>query len=448
MAREKRRGGPPRRSKRRRDLRPSIDDAVGHFSAGRFQDAREICQAIVQRDANVPQAWHLLGLIARESEQSDLAVETLRRAIQADPAYLLAYNDLGNLLQERGQFEQAIQAFQSLVVLSPQDSVALSNLGVAFKENQQYDHAIESLQKSCRLDPEFIKAWLNLGYAAMKAERWALATESFEKVLELDPERVEALDVLAHLFRVQRQPKNALAIYRRWLQLEPENPIATHMIRAMTSSEIPQRAPDEYVRAEFDSFADTFEEKLGVLNYQAPQHVANILKQRASDCLGNLDVLDAGCGTGLAADFLRPLAKQLIGVDLSDGMLAKARTRDVYDQLFNEELCLFLSTRRGQFDLVVSIDTLNYFGDLKDVFAHTAASLRTGGRFVFTLEHDVLENQEPFRILPSGRYAHRRDHVDAMLVAAGFHLHEFQEVILREESNQPVQGLLIWCEMS
>lgn len=47
----------------------------------------------------------------------------------------------------------------------------------------------------------------------------------------------------------------------------------------------------------------------------------------------HLDILDAGCGTGLCADVLRPYAKSLVGVDLSPQMLALAAKQQIYDQL-------------------------------------------------------------------------------------------------------------------
>ena len=37
------------------------------------------------------------------------------------------------------------------------------------------------------------------------------------------------------------------------------------------------------------------------------------------------DVLDIGCGTGLCGPLLRPIAVSLCGVDLSAGMIEKAR---------------------------------------------------------------------------------------------------------------------------
>ena len=41
-----------------------------------------------------------------------------------------------------------------------------------------------------------------------------------------------------------------------------------------------------------------------------------------------LDILDAGCGTGLCGPLLAPYARRLVGVDLSDGMLKHAREKN------------------------------------------------------------------------------------------------------------------------
>ena len=51
-----------------------------------------------------------------------------------------------------------------------------------------------------------------------------------------------------------------------------------------------------------------------------------------------LDVLDAGCGTGLCGPLLAPYARRLIGVDLSEGMLALAKEKHVYDALIKRRV--------------------------------------------------------------------------------------------------------------
>ena len=100
----------------------------------------------------------------------------------------------------------------------------------------------------------------------------------------------------------------------------------------------------------------------------------------------SLDVLDAGCGTGLCGPLIAPYARRLVGVDLSARMLAQARARNVYDELFKGELTAYLRDSAGAFDVIVSADTLVYFGPLEDVVAAAADALRPGGRLIFTVE--------------------------------------------------------------
>src|SRR4029450_12104702 len=116
-----------------------------------------------------------------------------------------------------------------------------------------------------------------------------------------------------------------------------------------------------------------------------------------------LPIRDAGCGTGLCAPFLSPYAQALVGVDLSANMLEKARVRGLYTQLVKGELVQFLRTQAPQ-DIVVSADTLCYFGRLEEAIQAMHGALRPGGHAVFTLEAHEAEGE--YRLNPHGRYSH------------------------------------------
>ena len=104
------------------------------------------------------------------------------------------------------------------------------------------------------------------------------------------------------------------------------------------------------------------------------------------DVSERFDVLDAGCGTGLCGPLLAPYARRLVGVDLSTGMLKQAEAKNVYDQLYKVELTAYLRDCPGEFDVIVSADTLVYFGPLESVARAAAGALRPGGRLIFTVE--------------------------------------------------------------
>jgi predicted TPR repeat methyltransferase len=157
---------------------------------------------------------------------------------------------------------------------------------------------------------------------------------------------------------------------------------------------------------------------------------------------GGLDILDAGCGTGLCGPLLRPLAARLIGVDLSPAMLTRARERAVYDELVQAELTTWLRQHAGAFDVIAAADVLVYFGDLRAWMAAAAASLHPGGRLVFTTERSEAEPRG-FRLHPHGRYSHTQDYVEQTLLAAGLLPLLCERVQLRLEGGEPVAGTLV-----
>ena len=124
-------------------------------------------------------------------------------------------------------------------------------------------------------------------------------------------------------------------------------------------------------------------------------------------------------------------------------MIDKAKGRGVYDELVTAELLAYLSSAPEAFDVVVSADTLCYFGDLAPVAAAARRSLRPWGWLVLTLEAAESEPTTGYRIQPHGRYNHGPAYVRRTLAAAGLRLVAIEESALRNEGAQPVAGLII-----
>ena len=134
-----------------------------------------------------------------------------------------------------------------------------------------------------------------------------------------------------------------------------------------------------------------------------------------------LDVLDAGCGTGWCGPLVRPYARRLTGVDLSPAMVQRAEDRQVYDELVVAELTEYFRGAAGRFDLIISADTLVYFGDLKEVLSAAADALRPGGFLVFTVERagDDCPSVSGFHLQHHGRYCHAEEYIRTALRDAG-----------------------------
>jgi len=107
------------------------------------------------------------------------------------------------------------------------------------------------------------------------------------------------------------------------------------------------------------------------------------------------------------------------------------------------ELIAYLQDHRDAFDVVVSADTLCYFGALEGVAGAARAALRPGGQLVFTVEALPEDDGASHRLLPHGRYAHARPYLRAVLDGAGFVRQRIGADVLRSEGGLPVHGWLV-----
>jgi predicted TPR repeat methyltransferase len=278
---------------------------------------------------------------------------------------------------------------------------------------------------------------------AQNVEHIEQSIACFREAYRLDPRNLRALEGLGISLYTLGRHDEAREVYRDWLEREPHNPIPRHMLAATGGAETPPRADEAYVRNVFDSFADSFDEQLlKNLDYRAPEVLAEALGKVLPAADGSLDVLDAGCGTGLCAPLLRPHARTLVGVDLSGGMIEKARARGGYDELVVAELTAYLQAHPSAYDVVISADTLIYFGDLAPVLQAAHGALRQGGWLAFTLE--VLEGEgDRYALSSSGRYQHTRDHTQAVVESAGFDRVTIGTDMLRKEHGKIVSGWVV-----
>lgn len=270
---------------------------------------------------------------------------------------------------------------------------------------------------------------LNEGLATQLAKQ--------EQALRDHPESVALLHAVARLqVRLDRRA-DALLTYRRLLAVEPDQAEARHMV-AVLSGRAPDQPDAAYVERLFDSFADSFDDKLTTwLEYKAPQHVAAAARvalqgRRAARAI------DLGCGTGLLGPEVTGLCGRLDGVDLSARMLEKAKGRG-YDELIAGEIVATLQPRTGLYDLAFAADVLSYFGDLRPVFTAVHHSLHDGGIFVATVEKGAGAR---YQAAKTGRYQHGEAYLRKRATEAGFALLSLDEIVLRREENQDVRGLV------
>jgi predicted TPR repeat methyltransferase len=252
------------------------------------------------------------------------------------------------------------------------------------------------------------------------------------------------LETFGHSLQRLGRLAEAAEVYRRWIDYDPENPRPRHHLAACTQEGIPSRASDDYVRQVFDRFSLSFDKCLAELEYAAPRLVVDAAAAELQDRDLYDVALDAGCGTGLCGPGLKPLARRLVGVDLSPGMLEKARKRECYDEIVQAELTEFLSSSVREYDLIVAADVLEYFGELGPVLCAAAGALQPAGCLVFTVEKgDTEAGLQGYSLQQNGRYCHTDDYLKHILNEARLHVRCCRDVFLRHEGHDEVRGWLV-----
>lgn len=418
--------------------------AIRFHQEGNLDEAERIYRQILRASTKQPDALNFLGILTHQTGRSEESIALIKQAIQLNPHYSDAHNNLGNVFKELGRLDEAEASYNTCLKLTPDDANALSNLGTVFKEQKRYPEAVASYERAIKINPQHADAFHNLGNALKKLCKIEEAVVAYSQAIALRPYDAGAYKSLGRMLYSERRHAEAISVFEQWLKFAPDNPIALHMHAACSGKEIPGRASDAYVAETFDTFAGSFDEVLERLEYRAPDLVFAAVYNLKNGATAKLTILDAGCGTGLCGPLLRPYARQLVGVDLSPGMVEKAKGRNLYDQLHIAELTHFTAAHAKCYDLIISADTLCYFGTLEPVCQAAYGALRDGGHLIFTLESIVDPMpDERFRLNPHGRYSHCRSYVEQVLQTARLELTSITIEILRKEAGEPVEGMVV-----
>lgn len=424
-----------------------LQQAMRAHQTDQLDEAERLYREVLELRVAQPDALHYLGVLCHQRGRSDEAVELIRTALQITPKHPDAHNNLGNIHKECGRLREAEACYRKALECAPRHHHALSNLAVVLEAQEHPQQAFEAYEQLLALAPNFAQGHYLLGTFlrnnAQGLEHIEQSVECFRRAYALEPRFVQALEAQSVSLYVLDRREEARQVYLDWIAREPDNPIPRHMLAASGGAEAPSRAGDAYVRDIFDRFADSFDEQLlHNLEYRAPQVLVDALAQVLPPTAAELDVLDAGCGTGLCAPLLRPWARHLAGVDLSGGMVEKARQRGGYDALAVAELTAYLQSQHAAWDVLVSADTLVYFGELGPVLDAAHAALRAGGWLAFSLEAEDGE-ADHVTLTASGRYRHSRSHAMNALAQAGFVDASISEDSLRKEFGQPVRSWVV-----
>lgn len=161
--------------------RASLLLATGSVEAA----ARDIEQAL-ELARNDSDALALQTIIAVANNDTDKALATGRRAVQASPQSATAQIALSYARQAAFDLEGARESLETAVSLDASDALAWARLAEIRSSQGYLDEALEAAQKAVELEPNLSRTQTVLGYAYLTRVQTREAREAFQKAIELD----------------------------------------------------------------------------------------------------------------------------------------------------------------------------------------------------------------------------------------------------------------------
>ncbi|MPM48483.1 Ubiquinone biosynthesis O-methyltransferase [bioreactor metagenome] len=422
-------------------IRKLLETATQQIEKNELREAAETLNQAQKLWPNDARVFMLAGLMAEKSGNIPAAFDALRRSVALDPMWTPGELQLALLYGRRGMYDKAIMHAEHLAKREPNNALVLGHLVDFAHESGNMNLAISELRRGLTYMPKDVQMRRLLANDLQVTGQRAEALEIWSSLLEDNPK-----DEVALLGRVTTlieggKPSAAISDTTTLLELSPGNSIFAYY-SAIAHGVTPEHQPPELNRLMFNAMAATYDQTMvRGLRYQLPKIVAEkIIKRFPTKALS---VLDLGCGTGLLGVCLGRLDGFLIGVDISTKMIEQAGRHGVYDRFHTVNLLDALrETPAEVYEVITALDVFIYTGDLKATVPNAHRILMPAGDLYFSCE--IAPEDGPDLVLqPNGRYAHKRSHVLALCKEAGFEDVQMEDLVLRYEAGEPVNGYLV-----
>lgn len=414
---------------------------------GRNADAALEYQAVIDHAPQHATAWIALAFVLAAQDRFKEAEQTAQRALELAPNAAEAYVALGSVHLAKKELAEAARLFSEALKRNPNSVTALVNLGFAHKSAGRLSEAKTFLQRALTLQPQLPEAHYSLGLIFLQEIRMDDAESALNRTLELNPRHADAFEQLGALLRHRDKRKEALELYQRFAKVYPEHQDVKFFLPMLESGKDPGRIPVELLAGRYRNaeVASSFDEGMTKqLDYALPVTVEKHMVRLLGDKAATMDALDLGCGTGLYGRVVKRWTRRLVGVDLAVEMLEEARRKGVYDELVCGELIETLDATDEQYDLVIAMDVLVFFGDLAQIFERVKKILRPQGLFIFDLEK--ADEAYRWQLHIAGNYLHARRYITELAESNGFTEALCEEVEIRNEGSLRIKGHLVFFQ--
>ncbi|AKZ63026.1 hypothetical protein F506_10405 [Herbaspirillum hiltneri N3] len=207
--------------------------ATSVLKQDRIDDSIALYDEAIKLNTDNKDARIGLANALHEKNDPDASIAYFEDAVKRNPDAPGPLSHLGKALIDAKQYKEAIEVLLKALQLQINFAPAHTNLGIAFQEMGMLKDALECHKTSLLLDPTDIYAQNKIADTYIKQKDYDKAHEHYQRVIELAPKDPNSYAKLASsLFSTQDRYEDAMALFRKALEVDPKHPLTLNNIGA------------------------------------------------------------------------------------------------------------------------------------------------------------------------------------------------------------------------
>lgn len=180
--------------------------------------------------------FYNLALVQAKSGTSEPAILNLKKAVELGYQNPILELYVARLYEDLNKPEEAFSALKSAYKKAPGNLEIIRTYADYLITRKDYIDAIslmEQLYATSSRSADRLHALYNLSFAYFQLQDWDKAEQQLEKLRQIEPNHEEGINLLGNVFRQRGENEKAISLYKKAIQLNPENSIIRFTLSKM-----------------------------------------------------------------------------------------------------------------------------------------------------------------------------------------------------------------------
>jgi arylsulfatase A-like enzyme/Tfp pilus assembly protein PilF len=203
--------------------------AMRLLEENRIPEAVKLLNDIIQERKDFATVYNNLANVYESQGLVNEALAVMESGYKNNPENYRIISTFGFFLVKNGKLDKGIEFLQKSLEIIDHDPDVWTHLGIAYSQMGEVQKALDSYGKALSLDDTDALIYNNLGLLhfaifgqTKNIQNHTRALESYRKAIELDPGLASAYNGLAGVYHVVGQIDNAISLWKKALELEPD----------------------------------------------------------------------------------------------------------------------------------------------------------------------------------------------------------------------------------